>query len=84
MNTIWIILGVIAIILLLMYWKSKNAVWGGLTLGIIIGAIISLALKFQGNNFNWLILLKGAIVGILSGFIAELLSKLGKTKIKQQ
>lgn len=37
---IWIILGVVAAILLAIYFRSRNAVWGGLTGGIIIGFMI--------------------------------------------
>ncbi len=67
----WIILFIISLVLLVKYWGSRNAVWGGLTLGIIIGLIW----KFVGRA-DWYILIKVATVGILLGFGAELLGML--------
>jgi len=65
---IWIILSVIAVILLAVYWKNRNAVWGGLTLGIIIGVLWKI---FGGTD--WYIVIKVATIGTLIGFGAELL-----------
>jgi len=71
-NNIWIILGIISIILLVVYFRrGRNAVWGGLTAGAVIGLIIAL---FSG--FNWYIVGKGAISGTMIGFAAELLGML--------
>lgn len=70
-NTIWVILGVISVILLVIYFRSRNAVWGGLTAGIIIGLIVAL---FSG--FDWFTVGKGAISGTIIGFGAELLGKI--------
>lgn len=68
---IWAILGVITIILLTVYFRSeRNAVWGGFTIGIIVGLVIAL---FSG--FDWWIVGKVAISGTLVGFGAELLGK---------
>lgn len=67
----WNILGVVSIILLFWYRKNKNAVWGGLTLGIIIGLVIAVALLIKGDGFSWLILIRSGIVGSLIGFIME-------------
>lgn len=65
---IWTILVVVVLILLAMYWNSRNAVWGGLTLGIIIGVLWKI---FGGTD--WYIVVKVATVGTLLGFGAELL-----------
>lgn len=65
--TIWTILGSIGIILLLVYFKTKNAVWGGFTLGLIVGIVIAI---IRSDN---LYIVKTAIVGTILGFIAELL-----------
>jgi hypothetical protein len=46
-------------------------VWGGFTAGIIIGFIIAL---FSG--FKWYIVGRGAILGTMIGFVAELLGML--------
>lgn len=67
---IWTILGIATLILLVVYWYNRNAVWGGLTIGIIVGLLIAL---FSG--FNWSIITKGAISGTIIGFGAELLGK---------
>ena len=65
---IWTILVIIALIVLAMYWNSRNAVWGGLTLGIIIGVLW----KMFGET-AWYIVVKVATIGTLLGFGAELL-----------
>lgn len=67
---IWIILGAVSVVLLFIYWGGRNAVWGGLTIGAIIGAVIAL---FSG--FEWFVIAKSAITGTLIGFGAELLGK---------
>jgi hypothetical protein len=73
---IWIILGSIAVILLAFYFRrGQNAVWGGLTIGVIVGLIIAVLVAFRGKSFDWYIILKAITVGIIAGFIAELLGK---------
>ncbi|HIH10758.1 TPA: hypothetical protein HA241_01050 [Candidatus Woesearchaeota archaeon] len=66
---IWAILAVVTVILLVIYWR-RSAVWGGLTAGIIIGLAITL---FSG--FDWYVVGKGAIIGTMIGFGAELLGE---------
>ena len=39
---IWTIIGIVVVILLIIFWRGRNAIWGGLTLGIIIGFIITI------------------------------------------
>ncbi|MDP1845946.1 MAG: hypothetical protein Q8L09_04345 [Candidatus Moranbacteria bacterium] len=73
---IWIIFGVVAVVLLIVFWRKRNAVWGGLTAGIIIGIIVAIFYLFKGNKFDWFLIGKGAIVGAILGFIAELLGKI--------
>ena len=69
---VWTILTIITIILLMAFWQERNAIWGGLTLGIVIGVIIVIFFAFKGNEFDWYIIGKSAIVGTWLGFIAEL------------
>lgn len=71
-NIIWTILGVLSIILLIDYFRTKNAVWGGFTGGIIVGIIINIF----GKGFSWFTIGKAAIIGTLIGFAAELLGKI--------
>ena len=47
MEIIWIILGLTALTLLAVYWGDKNAVWGGFTIGIIVGFIIIFFVEFD-------------------------------------
>lgn len=68
---IWKILGVATPILLVVYWKRRNTVWGGFTAGIIIGLLVALF-----SDFDWYIVGKGAVSGTIIGFGAELLGKL--------
>ncbi len=82
MVSIWTILGIISIVLLIIYWGGfgpkfgPNAVWGGLTLGLIIGFIVAIFFVFKGAGFNWYIIEKSAILGTIIGFFAELLGML--------
>jgi len=74
-DTAWIILGMISAALLLFSWKKRSAIWGGLFPGAIVGLIIAIYFVIRGRGFDWLIIGKGAIVGILLGAGAELLGK---------
>lgn len=69
---IWIILGIISVILLIVFWGRRNAIWGGLTVGIVIGLIVALFFTFKGRKFDGYIVAKGAILGAIIGFMAEL------------
>lgn len=73
---IWKIFGIITIILLIAFWRRRSAVWGGLTIGIIIGLVIGIFYLFKGGGFNWFIIGKSAILGTMAGFIAELFGKI--------
>lgn len=72
----WTIFGAVAVVLLIIFWRKRNAVWGGLVVGVTIGIIVAFFYLLKGNSFDWFILGKGAIVGIIIGFIVELLGKI--------
>ena len=74
--SVWVILGIITLILLVIYWRKRNAVWGGFTIGIIIGLIVTIFYLFKGSGFNWFIIGKGAILGTMIGFVVELLREM--------
>jgi hypothetical protein len=78
MTSVWLILGVISIILLIKYWGKfgPNAIWGGFTIGIIIGFIVAIILLFSGAGFVWHVMGRWAIVGTLLGFGAEMIGKI--------
>jgi hypothetical protein len=48
---VWYTLGIIALVLLVIYWKGRNAVWGGLTLGVIVGIVVTIISDVIGNSF---------------------------------
>lgn len=72
----WTILEVLAIILLIIFWRRRNAVWGGLLIAVIIGLIITIIYLIKGYGFNWSIIIKSAVIGTMTGFFAELLGNL--------
>lgn len=75
MINIEIILGIIAVVLLIVYSRSKNAVWGSMTIGAVIGIGVVIFQVISGVGFHWLIIVRCAMLGTLLGFIAELLGK---------
>lgn len=86
--SIWKILGIIAAVLLIIFRQGQNAVWGGLTIGAIISSIITIVYLLMEGKLNWSIIGKGAVLGTMVGFIAELLGIIsdfiGKKKHHQQ
>lgn len=76
-TSLWNSLTIITAILLVIYWnKGRNPVWGGLTLGIILGFVVDIFFVLTGKKFQWSMIGRGAILGTLAGFMAELLRKL--------
>jgi hypothetical protein len=69
--SIWKILGVSSIIILFLFRGSRNAIWGGMTGGGLIGII---AAFFKEGNYDWYYVAKFAIVGLLIGLFFELVS----------
>ena len=49
----WILARAVAAIFLIIFWRGKNAVWGGATLGVGLGIIIAMVFKLKGNGFQW-------------------------------
>ena len=41
-SVIWIVLGIAALALLAFYWNRRNAIWGGFTIGAIIGFAVAI------------------------------------------
>lgn len=77
MTTVWIVLGLISVLsLILTFFGRKNAIWGGLTIGVVAGFIIAFIYLIRGNPFNWLMVEKATIIGTLSGVIFEILGAL--------
>ena len=74
---IWNIFGIIAVISLLVFWRKRGAVWGGLTIGAFAGLMVSVVNLLRGNEFIWISIGKGAILGSIAGLLAELLGMAG-------
>lgn len=73
---VWPILLGITVLLLLLNWGSRNAVWGAATLGLIIGVVIALF----SSGFDWWIVGKSVVVATLIGVVLEWVPRLMNTK----
>lgn len=70
--SIWKILGIVSILgLLLTFSKGKNSLWGGLTLGLLIGIVYSF---FREADFDWYFVMKFAIVGTCLSILMEIVT----------
>jgi len=69
----WKILAIISLIGLLLFWRKKSAIWGGLTMGLFIGLIVAIIYLIKGGGFDWKIIGKGIIVGTLCGIFVQIL-----------
>ncbi len=56
-----------AALLLLLHWRGRNAVWGGATLGFLIGVVVAL---FR-DGFDWWLVAKIATVATLISTVTE-------------
>ncbi|MDD5454899.1 MAG: hypothetical protein PHW62_05335 [Candidatus Ratteibacteria bacterium] len=74
-NVIWIVLTIISAISLILYWKGPNSIWGGLTLGVVVGFIWNIVSAIQGDGFHWSIIGKCVVVGVLLGVVADWLGR---------
>ena len=74
MGTLWTTLGIVAAVLLFIFWGRRSAPWGGLTFGIVIGLAITVVRLIGGKSFSVSIILRSAIACVVVGGLAELLS----------
>lgn len=75
--TPWNIIGVFAIVaLLLSFKKGRNSVWGALTLGVVLGFVISIFYYFKDSTFYWSIVKNTIAVCVLIGFVYDILFRL--------
>ncbi len=63
---------ILAIVLLALHWKGPNAVWGGATLGVIVGFIVALVVG------DWGLLALIFAIGTIAGTIFEWIGRLAK------
>ena len=81
--TPWNIIGVLAIVVLLLsFKKGRNSVWGGFTLGLILGSLIAIIYYFKMDTFRWSIIKNTVAVCVVAGFLFDILYRLlsGKEK----
>jgi hypothetical protein len=55
------------------FFRGQNAVWGGATLGAIIGVIVA----FFRPEFEWAIVGQASVIGAFIGLVAEALGAIG-------
>ena len=72
----WPIFAALSIVLLLLYWKNKNLVWGGMILGIILGITLTVVSLRNDTEFDLFLIGKFAIYGTFTGFAFELIGKI--------
>ena len=66
------ILAIIAGVLLILQWNNRGAVWGGATLGTVIGFIVALV------TGNWNLLALIFAIGTFTGTVFEWLGRLSQ------
>lgn len=71
---VWTILSVIVVVSLVVFFNSRNAVWGGATFGLIIGVIVA----FVRDGFLLSTLWKGVVVGVIVGVVSEVVPRLAQ------
>lgn len=77
---LWNILGILAILALIVFWRGPNAVWGAATFGLIAGTIAGVV---AGLGLEWSIIKKWLIWSILAGALLETVWSLQKRKKNQ-
>jgi len=71
----WAVYGV-AGVLLLAHARSRNAVWGTATLGLLIGVVIA----WIQPGFDWWTVAKTVAIATLVGTLIEWLPRLGRKR----
>jgi hypothetical protein len=80
LTVVWIVLGIVAVAALAWFFQQgKNAVWGGLMMGIVGGLIAAFCYR-DASGFPWSVVGKWIVVCVLLGVAAELLALAGKRK----
>lgn len=73
---IWDILAIIAIIsLIVSFGIGRNAIWGGISIGIIIYLVILVINLISGDGFNWILYKKVLITYVLAGALFEIIGR---------
>ena len=78
----WNISAALAVLAFLVsfFIKGRNAIWGGLTLGILCTVIIYAIDFFTNEKMNWTLSKKITIVLVLTGAFFELIMRMNKKR----
>jgi hypothetical protein len=78
----WNIPAALAVLALLvsLFIKGRNAIWGGLTLGIICTVVVYLIDFFTNEKMNWTLAKKITIVLVLAGAFFEIAARMNKKR----
>ena len=74
----WTILSILALGSLILFWRGRNAVWGGLAFGVVGGVVAATVYFLRGMGFLWPTIGKWIVISTLVGLMTELLGKLAK------
>lgn len=75
--TSWDILGILAVIFLIIsLFIGKNAIWGGLAIGIVVAILGSLIRVLNGKVFTFLYIRRVLTCAILMAVLMEILSRI--------
>lgn len=72
----WWTLYVVAALVLLLHFSSRNAVWGTAILGLLIGVVIA----WIQPGFDWWTVAKTVAIATLVGTLIEWLPRLGRKR----
>jgi len=73
---------IVAIVLLALHWGGRNAVWGGATLGLVVGFIAALVTKDWSRLMLFIAL--GTFVGTFFEWIGRIANKLKRRSDKEE
>ncbi len=66
------LMAIVAAVLLVLHRKGPNAVWGGATLGVIVGLIVALVVR------DWSLLALIFAIGTFAGTVFEWVGRLSR------
>jgi hypothetical protein len=80
MRYVWAVLAPIALISILIFFRSKAFVYITGT-GMILGALAAIGFAFAGRGFQWNTIGAGCVCGAIAGLVFEIASRiLGSNK----
>lgn len=69
----WIVSAIGIAALKIFFFRGKNAVWGGATIGLLVGFVVAVIQP----GFDWFTLGQATVIGAFVGLIAEILGSIG-------